>query len=383
MSQRSSPAEFSMAKAPDSAVRLSQVLAHAPVHTLPPADSAAAASQLARLNKLPCDGQHFGWFCETINAMLLKQSFYVTFVQIHLGSCIFAKFPEASAHLREVTCSILVKACSTYRPANIRFLVWSLRSLWKLGSGSTNLQDFSIFLSKHAAIHADAAAPLMMSHHRHHVFDALYYNLVAIQCLMALSMRSIDRTASSLEASQSTHSHAKRELTSDTPQYRGSAGDQSSADSFSSIMHFSRATSIVENTEVNRILDNMKLRALTCVKLLGHRCSSPMEEECFLDQLLELQCIAVPIRLQDATLIHQPSHVLLPLGASVVFKSSIKLTVPPPILQARPPPLLPFVLLPTSNPRNRSFPSHIFFSNSDAYAACARCFCQGFPSPGP
>jgi hypothetical protein len=96
-----------------------------------------------------------------------------------------------------------------------------------------------------------------------------------------------------------------------------------------------------------------------------------------------LQCIAVPIRLQDATLIHQPSHVLLPLGASVVFKSSIKLTVPPPILQARPPPLLPFVLLPTSNPRNRSFPSHIFFSNSDAYAACARCFCQGFPSPGP
>jgi hypothetical protein len=309
--------------------RLSQVLASASSSS----SSAGAAEQLARLNKLPCDGQHFGWFCETINAMLTKQSFHYTFVQIQLGACIFAKFPEASAHMRELVCAVLIKACSTFRPANLHSLVWALRSLWKLGSGSSNLKDFSIFLAKHAAVHADAAAPLMLSHHRHHVFDALYYNLVAIQCLMALSMRIIDRTTLYSEDIQLPHRSATRELTDDMTQV-------------GRVRNFSRSISYVEDTQVNLILQNIKLRALTCVKLLGHRCGTPMEEEGFLAQLLDLQCVAVPIRLQDATLIHQPLHVLLPLGASIVFKSSIKLAVPLPILQVRSPPPFPYICCP-------------------------------------
>ena len=197
----------------------------------------------------------------------------------------------------------------------------------------------------------------MLSHHRHHVFDALYYNLVAIQCLMALSMRSIDRTTLYSEDIQLPHRSTTRELTDDMTQV-------------GRVRNFSRSISYVEDTQVNLILQNMKLRALTCVKLLGHRCGTPMEGEGFLVQLLDLQCVAVPIRLQDATLIHQPLHVLLPLGASIVFKSSIKLAVPLPILQVRSPPPLP-TFVAHFEPACPIAVSLNFSIHSHAYAACA------------
>jgi len=90
------------------------------------------------------------------------------------GACIFAKFPEASAHMREIICSLLVKMNSKFSSANLSIIIWALRSLWKIGCGSSNLHSFSTYLAQHAAIHADAAAPRMLSHHRHHVVGALY-----------------------------------------------------------------------------------------------------------------------------------------------------------------------------------------------------------------
>ena len=288
-----------------------------PAFSSPDEAAAVASSEIDRLNAFACDGQHFGWYSETINAMVLKQSVAETFGHIQLGACIFANYPEACMHMREIVCSVLVKSTSKCGSSNLNIIAWALRSLCKLGCHSSDLQLFSSYLSHHAAVHADAAAPLMLSHRRHHVVDALYYNLIAMHCLSALSMRRIDCYPSSLEVNHS----------------------------LSTIVEFAPETdpgsraplhSIIQDTQVQRVLSNIQLRALTCIKLLGLSFVSPLEEKNFLLKLLQLNCVSVPFRLQDSTFIQQPPRLLLGRLASVVFKSSIHLAVPQPILQVRP-----------------------------------------------
>jgi hypothetical protein len=287
-------------------------------------DAAASAyEEVARLNKFPCDGDHFGWFCETINAMFSKQSAVSTFGQIQLGACIFARFPEASAYMREFICSVLAKTCCKCPFPNLSIIVWSLRSLWKSGCSSDNLQRFSSYLAQYAAIHSDAAAPLMLSHFRHHIVDALYYNLIAMKCLKALVMRSVDRVPSSLQVGRLLPEHIKPAL-ADVPELNS----------------YSRSTeasihSITQDTAVQRILSNVQLRVVLCMKLLGLTFESPMQETAFLKQMLHLKCVYVPFRLQDSTSTLQPSRAVVGIHTSVVFKSSIFLAVPQPILQAR------------------------------------------------
>jgi hypothetical protein len=302
------------------------LLSHEMSDSRAPSDEAAASAyeEVSRLNKLPCDGDHFGWFCETINAMLLKQSAVSTFDQIQLGSCIFARFPEASAHMREYICSVLAKSCSKCQFPNLSIIVWSLRSLRKSGCRSENLQRFSTYLAQYAAIHSDASAPLMLSHFRHHIVDALYYNLIAIKCLKALVMRSVDRVPSSLEIGRLFPEHIQPALADIVPVLN------SSSRSTEASRH-----SIAQDTEVQRILSNVHLRVVLCMKLLGLVFESPMEETAFLKQMLHLKCVNVPFRLQDSTSTPQPLRTVVGIQASVIFKSSIHLAVPQPILQAR------------------------------------------------
>ena len=297
-----------------------------PTSSLPDEAAAAAFPEIARLNAIPCDGQHFGWFCETINAMLLKQSVAATFGHIQLGACIFASVPEAGMQMREIVCSVLVKCISKSGSSNCSVVVRALRSLWKLGCHSSDLQSFSEYLSQLAAIHADAAAPLMLSHKRHHVVDALYYNLIALHCLTALSMRSIDAAPSFLDGSHSVSSVVQATLADVGSQKESSISNPGAQ----RLLH-----SIVQDTQVQRILSNIQSRALTCVKLLGLAFASPIEEKGFLLKLVQSDCVSVPFRLQDATLMQQPPRLLLGRQASVVFKASIHLTLPQPILQAR------------------------------------------------
>jgi hypothetical protein len=297
--------------------------------TQSPADAAAASASLeiARLNEFPCDGQHFGWFCETVNAILSKQSVAAIFGKIHLGACIFAKFPEASSHMREIICSSLVKMNSKFASANLSIIIWALRSLWKIGCGSSNLHSFSTYLAQHAAIHADAAAPLMLSHHRHHVVGALYYNLIAIKCLTALSMRSVDCASSSLEVDQSSSLYSHRLLADIDSKLTLSASNPS---------FIARLHSTAQHTPALHILSNVTLRALVCIKLLGLKFRSSIEEKSFLTKLLHSFCVSVRVPLQDATGIHQPPHLFLGSQASVVFKSSVHLVIPQVILQVPP-----------------------------------------------
>jgi hypothetical protein len=297
--------------------------------TQSPADAAAASASLeiARLNEFPCDGQHFGWFCETVNAILSKQSVAAIFGKIHLGACIFAKFPEASSHMREIICSLLVKMNSKYASSNLSIIIWALRSLWKVGCGSGNLHNFSSYLAQHAAIHADAAAPLMLSHHRHHIVAALYYNLIAIKCLTALSMRSVDCASSSLEVDQSTSLYSQRLIADIHSKLDLSASNPS----FLASLH-----STAQHTPVLHILSNVTLRALVCIKLLGLKFRSSREETSFPTKLLHSLCVSMQVPLQDATDIHQPPHLVLGRQASVVFKSSIHLVIPQVILQVWP-----------------------------------------------
>jgi hypothetical protein len=306
-----------------------------PADLSPDEAAAAAFPEIARLNAFPCDGQHFGWFCETINAMVLKQSVAATFGQIHLGACIFADVPEACAHMRESVCSVLVKSISKCGSSNLNIVIWALRSLCKLGCHSSDLLTFSTYLSQHAAVHADAAAPLMLSHRRQHIVDALYYNLIALHCLSALSMRNIDGASSSLEGS---HSLPNVKFALDAESASSSSSLPSSSSSSSSNINSGFRTlvhSITQDTQVQRILSNIQMRALTCMKLLGLTFDSPGEEKGFLLMLLQLHSVSVPCRLQDATFLQQPPRLLLSRLASVVFKSSIHLAVPQPTLQVR------------------------------------------------
>lgn len=297
-----------------------------PAFSSPDEAASVASSEIDRLNAFACDGQHFGWYSETINAMVLKQSVAETFGHIQLGACIFANYHEACMHMREIICSVLVKSTSKCGSSNLNIIVWALRSLCKLGCHSSDLQLFSSYLSHHAAVHADAAAPLMLSYRRHHVVDALYYNLIAMHCLSALSMRRIDCSPSSLEVNHSLSTIV--ELAPETDPKRN----------ISATNPGSRAPlhSIIQDTQVQRVLSNIQLRALTCIKLLGLSFVSPLEEKNFLLKLLQLNCVSVPFRLQDSTFIQQPPRLLLGRLASVVFKSSIHLAVPQPILQVRP-----------------------------------------------
>jgi hypothetical protein len=294
---------------------------------MPPHPEEAAASayeEIARLNKLPCDGDHFGWFCETINAMLLKQSAVSTFGQMQLGACNFARFPEASAHMRELICSVLAKTCSKCRFPNLSVIVWSLRSLWRSGCSSDNLQRFSTYLAQYAAIHSDAAAPLMLSHFRHHIVAALYYNLIAIKCLKALISRSVDRIPSSLEVGRLLPEHFQFALNQEMPTLN------SSFPSSDACTH-----SIAQDISVQHIISNVRLRVVLCTKLLGLTFESSMGKNAFLMQILHLKCLYVPFLLQDSTSTLQPPPSVVDVQTSVIFKSSIHLVLPQPILQAR------------------------------------------------
>jgi hypothetical protein len=309
-----------------------------PAPSLPEEAAASAYEEIALLNRCSCDGDHFGWFRETINAMFLKQSIASTFGQIQLGACIFAKFPEASVRMRECICSILVKASSQCRSSSLSMIVWALRSLWRSGCSSDNLQLFSTYLAQHAAVHSDAAAPLMLSHSRHHIVDALYYNLIAIKCLQALAMRSVDRVPSSLQVGRLLPNHIQAAL-ADFDSKPTALNSSSRSTGGRGSIH-----SIEQDTAVQRILSNMRLRVCLCMKLLGFTYESPMEENDFVLQLLQSNCTHVPFRLQNSTSEQQPSHLVTGIQpsrlvagiqASVVFQSSIYLAVPQPSLQVR------------------------------------------------